>query len=97
MSWLRGGDGRDPVTADALAAGRGDVAAFERLVSATQRAYDISQQRYKAGRDSFLNVLDSQRSYYSAQQGLIAVRLAEQNNRVSLYTALGGGWRERSE
>ena len=55
------------------------------------------QERYKAGRDSFLNVLDSQRSYYSAQQGLIAVRLAEQNNRVSLYTALGGGWRERSE
>ena len=71
--------------------------AQQALVSATQRAYDISQQRYKAGRDSFLNVLDSQRSYYSAQQGLIAVRLAEQNNRVSLYTALGGGWRERSE
>jgi len=71
--------------------------AQQALVAATQRAYDISQQRYKAGRDSFLNVLDSQRSYYSAQQGLIAVRLAEQNNRVSLYTALGGGWRERSE
>ena len=46
--------------------------------------------------NAFLNVLDSQRSYYSAQQGLIAVRLAEQNNRVSLYTALGGGWREHS-
>lgn len=71
--------------------------AQQALVSATERAYNISQDRYKAGRDSFLNVLDSQRSYYSAQQGLIAVRLAEQNNRVSLYTALGGGWRERSE
>jgi multidrug efflux system outer membrane protein len=70
--------------------------AQQALVSATARAYDISQQRYKAGRDSFLNVLDSQRSYYTAQQGLIAVRLAEQNNRVSLYTALGGGWRERT-
>jgi multidrug efflux system outer membrane protein len=70
--------------------------AQQALVSATSRAYDISQQRYKAGRDSFLNVLDSQRSYYAAQQGLIAVRLAEQNNRVSLYTALGGGWRERN-
>lgn len=69
-------------------------AAQEALVAATARAYDLSQQRYKAGRDSFLNVLDSQRSYYAAQQGLIAVRLAQQNNRVSLYTALGGGWRE---
>lgn len=70
--------------------------AQQALVSATERAYNISQDRYKAGRDSFLNVLDSQRSYYSAQQGLIAVRLAEQNNRVSLYTSLGGGWRERN-
>ncbi len=70
--------------------------AQQALVAATARAYDLSQERYKAGRDSYLNVLDSQRSYYSAQQGLIAVRLAEQNNRVSLYTALGGGWRERS-
>ena len=71
--------------------------AQQALVAATARAYDLSQQRYKAGRDSFLNVLDSQRSYYAAQQGLIAVRLSEQNNRVGLYTALGGGWRERSQ
>jgi multidrug efflux system outer membrane protein len=68
--------------------------AQQALVAATARAYDLSQERYQAGRDSFLNVLDSQRSYYAAQQGLIAVRLAEQKNRVSLYTALGGGWRE---
>jgi outer membrane protein, multidrug efflux system len=71
-------------------------AAQQTLVDSTARAYQLSQQRYQAGRDSYLNVLDSQRSYYSAQQGLIAVRLAEQNNRVSLYTALGGGWRDRS-
>ena len=70
--------------------------AQQSLVSATARAYDLSQQRYKAGRDSYLSVLDSQRSYYAAEQGLIAVRLAEQNNRVSLYTALGGGWQERT-
>ena len=37
MSWFGGGAGRDPVTADALAAGRGDLAAFERLVAGTQR------------------------------------------------------------
>ena len=71
-------------------------AAQEALVSATGRAYDLSQQRYKAGRDSYLTVLDSQRSNYSAQQGLIATRLAEQTNRVNLYGVLGGGWREHS-
>ena len=71
-------------------------AAQEALVSATGRTYELSQQRYKAGRDSFLDVLVSQRSDYSAQQGLIATRLAEQTNRVNLYTELGGGWREQT-
>jgi multidrug efflux system outer membrane protein len=71
-------------------------AAQETLVAATGRAYDLSQQRYKAGRDSFLDVLVSQRSDYAAQQGLIATRLAEQSNRVTLYEALGGGWRENT-
>jgi multidrug efflux system outer membrane protein len=71
-------------------------ASQEALVAATSRAYELSTQRYKAGRDSYLTVLDSQRSNYAAQQGLIATRLAEQNNRVSLYGALGGGWREHS-
>lgn len=70
--------------------------AQEALVGATGRAYELSQQRYKAGRDSFLDVLVSQRSDYSAQQGLIATRLAEQTNRVNLYTELGGGWREQT-
>ncbi len=69
-------------------------AAQEALVQATGRAYQLSQQRYKAGRDSYLDVLDSQRSDYSAQQTLIATELAQQNNRVTLYKALGGGWRE---
>jgi multidrug efflux system outer membrane protein len=73
------------------------VQAQQALVRATGRAYELSRQRYKAGRDSYLNVLDSQRSYYSAQQTLIASQLAQQDNRVTLYKALGGGWRETSK
>jgi outer membrane protein, multidrug efflux system len=70
--------------------------AQEALVAASKSSYDLSQQRYKTGTDSYLVVLDAQRSYYGAQQGLIATRLAQQNNRVTLYKALGGGWQEHS-
>jgi multidrug efflux system outer membrane protein len=71
-------------------------AAQESLVEATGQAYKLSQRRYKVGRDSYLEVLDSQRSDYTARQGLITAHLAEQSNRVTLYKALGGGWREQS-
>jgi multidrug efflux system outer membrane protein len=71
-------------------------AAQQALVDATQSAFDLSQRRYKSGRDSYLVVLDSQRSNYTAQQGLITTRMAEQSNRVTLYEALGGGWLEHS-
>jgi multidrug efflux system outer membrane protein len=70
--------------------------AQEALVEATRQAYRLSQRRYQVGRDSYLEVLDSQRSDYAARQGLITTRLAEQSNRVTLYKALGGGWREQT-
>ena len=66
------------------------------LAAATATAFELAQQRYKAGRDSYLNLLDAQRSNFAAQQQLIAAQAAEQVNRVALYAALGGGWRERS-
>ncbi|TBR40294.1 MULTISPECIES: efflux transporter outer membrane subunit [Dyella] len=70
--------------------------AQEALVSAAARADELSRARYKAGRDSYLVSLISQRELYTAQQQLIAVRLAEQNNRVTLYKVLGGGWNPRA-
>jgi multidrug efflux system outer membrane protein len=68
--------------------------AQEALVEATSSAFALSTERYKSGKDSYLNVLDAERSDYAAQQSLITTRLAEQSNRVTLYKALGGGWRE---
>lgn len=71
--------------------------AQEALVEAAGRAEQLSTARYKAGRDSYLNQLDAQRTLYGAQQGLVTTRLAEQANRVTLYKVLGGGWNERSQ
>ncbi|MDD5484147.1 MAG: efflux transporter outer membrane subunit [Kiritimatiellae bacterium] len=80
--------------ADALARRESLLAqmeAQESLVQATAAAYRISEARYLNGIDSHLAVLDSQRSLYGAQQGLIAVRLARLANLVTLYKVLGGG------
>ncbi|MDD5414568.1 MAG: TolC family protein, partial [Smithellaceae bacterium] len=51
----------------------------------------LSESRYTKGIDSYLAVLDAQRSLYSAQQGLIMLRLASINNLMTLYKTLGGG------
>lgn len=66
------------------------------LVAAAAQVHRLSQARYEAGRDSFLVLLDAQRTLYVAEQGLIAARLAEQVNRATLYKVLGGGWQARS-
>jgi outer membrane protein, multidrug efflux system len=80
--------------ADALAQ-RGTVGdqmvAQEALVEAWADAYRLSDARYLKGIDSYLGVLDAQRSLYTAQQGLITLRLARLTNRVTLYKVLGGG------
>jgi len=80
--------------ADALAV-RGtinqQIAAQQSLVEAIAEAYRLSRVRYDRGLDSYLSVLDAQRSLNAAQQGLIALRLAELANRVTLYKVLGGG------
>jgi multidrug efflux system outer membrane protein len=80
--------------ADALAR-RGTLGnqmeAQQSLVEASAKAYRLSNARYEKGIDIYLNVLDAQRSLYSAQQGLIGIRLAKLANQVRLYAVLGGG------
>jgi outer membrane protein, multidrug efflux system len=80
--------------ADALAQ-RGtlgdQLAAQQSLLEATAKTYQLSNARYEKGIDIYLNVLDAQRSLYSAQQGLINIRLAKLANQVRLYAVLGGG------
>jgi len=80
--------------ADALAvAGTVDqqVSAQQSLVDALARTYRISVARYTKGIDNYLGVLDAQRSLYTAEQVLIALRLGKLANQVRLYAVLGGG------
>ncbi|MEN2746819.1 efflux transporter outer membrane subunit [Sphingomonas sp. T9W2] len=80
--------------ADALAT-RGTI--DEQLAAQTARAQSaataerLSDARYRAGVDSFLNTLDAQRTSYAARQTLVQTRLARATNLVTLYRTLGGG------
>ncbi|MCP4117905.1 MAG: efflux transporter outer membrane subunit [Desulfobacteraceae bacterium] len=80
--------------ADALAArktlGR-QLEAQRMLVRASRDAYDLSMKRYNEGIDSFLSVLDAQRSLFASQTAEIDLQRQELANRVSLYKVLGGG------
>jgi NodT family efflux transporter outer membrane factor (OMF) lipoprotein len=61
-------------------------------VAANQRALDLAVDRYTSGLESFLSVLDAQRSVYAAEDQLVQ---SERNAIVSLiavYKSLGGGW-----
>ena len=82
--------------ADALAA-RSELGnqldAQTSFVRSTSQSLELSQARYTRGVDSYLEVLDAQRSLYSAQQSLIATRLSRLANSVTLYKVLGGGWK----
>lgn len=64
------------------------------LQEATDDAYNLSELRFQNGIDNYLNVLDSQRAQYSAQQSYITVKLSRLQNLVTLYKVLGGGWNE---
>jgi multidrug efflux system outer membrane protein len=67
------------------------LAAQRSLVNAVAETYRLANQRYTKGIDSYLGVLDAQRSLYAAKQGLITIRLAKLANQVRLYAVLGGG------
>ncbi|KUG23895.1 rnd efflux system, outer membrane lipoprotein cmec [hydrocarbon metagenome] len=67
------------------------VSAQQSLVDAIAETYRLANARYTKGIDSYLSVLDAQRSLYAAKQGLTMLQLAKVNNRIVLYKTLGGG------
>lgn len=69
------------------------VQSEQRAVEASQIAYELAGLRFQEGVDDYLTLLDTHRMLYGAQQRLVRTRLMQQLNIISLYKALGGGWR----
>lgn len=81
--------------ADALA-GRATLGEQLRAQQAQARAEAVRAKladlRFRNGAASTLDVLDAQRSLFTAQQAVVQAQVAERQNRVRLYQVLGGGW-----
>jgi len=63
-------------------------------VDASRSAVEISNELYKNGLTSFLNVVDAERSLYQAEDDLVQSERTVTVNLVALYKALGGGWED---
>jgi len=57
-----------------------------------QRALGLAEVRYRAGAESLLVLLETQRVLYAAQDQSVQLQLERLQGHVALYKALGGGW-----
>lgn len=66
----------------------------EESVKDLQESVSLSIKRYRGGITTYLEVLDGQRSLFSAELSLAQARGNEYQSLVQLYKALGGGWQQ---
>lgn len=64
------------------------------VANAAQVSYNLADLRYKNGAASYFDVLDAQRTLFSAQQATVQTQALQVQNLVTLYKVLGGGWTE---
>ena len=83
-------DARSAITAKKQAADR--VGARAQSVDALRRQVRLATLRYDNGFSNYLEVLDAERTLFSAELSLAEARRAHLAASVDLYRALGGGW-----
>jgi multidrug efflux system outer membrane protein len=64
---------------------------------AAKNAEKLSRMRYDLGVTSYLEVLESERTLFSAELQLSEIRQSTFNSYIRLYKALGGGWISKEE
>jgi outer membrane protein, multidrug efflux system len=74
-----------------------EMAAVKKKERAAANANRLAQLRYDKGVSSYLEVLETQRSLFSAQLELSELKQQYLNAYVKLYKALGGGWISEDE
>src|SRR5216684_585096 len=82
---------------DALAATRRTAeqqAAEEIALAQARRAYQVAQAQYRVGSVDLLTVLNTENALFTADDLLAQIRIAHMQALVSLFNALGGGWKD---
>ncbi len=64
------------------------------VANAAQVSFNLADLRYKNGASSYFDVLDAQRTLFTAQQATVQTQALQVQNLVTLYKVLGGGWTE---
>jgi outer membrane protein, multidrug efflux system len=62
------------------------------VVTASQKAFDVSETQYRGGTVNLLTVLQTEQTLFTAENTLVLVRLSRLQAASSLFQALGGGW-----
>jgi len=76
---------------------REQLAAQQSAAASARSAATLADQRYRSGLVDFQNVLQSQRTLLSAEDGVASTTTSLALAHVRLYKALGGGWSPTSE
>lgn len=71
---------------------RAQVNRYRELLRATRTTQMLTQELYRNGSNTYLDVLDAERELFTTQISFSEVLAAQLAEYVSLYKALGGGW-----
>jgi multidrug efflux system outer membrane protein len=62
------------------------------VVTASRKAFDVSETQFRGGTVNLLTVLQTEQTLFTAENTLVLVRLSKLLAASSLFQALGGGW-----
>lgn len=77
-----------------LAAVKAQAHALDQAQAAASRAAELADKRYRAGEDSYLALMDTQRQQLAIERQAIQLRGAWAISAVELVRSLGGSWGE---
>ncbi|QVM85619.1 efflux transporter outer membrane subunit [Novosphingobium decolorationis] len=75
-----------------VAGGEAQMADLDEAETRAERAWQLTQQRQRAGSSSALDVLAAQADLLAARRAVVEARAQLASDRVDLFKALGGGW-----